>query len=73
MDNKTLTNDGREQILKCEDCGSQFKRTTEFMSYEISNPLFKWKRNKCDVCVNKRVNQAFKSMPEILSALNTSE
>ncbi len=57
--------------LLCEDCGSEFSRTKEYLSQKRTDPLFKWTCAKCDTCKKKRQDAAFKRMPEIMAALIT--
>ena len=57
--------------LLCEDCGSEFHRTKEYLNQKRTDTLFRWTCAKCDTCKKKRQDAAFKRMPEIMTALIT--
>jgi len=57
--------------LLCEDCGKNFTRTSDYLKQKRTDPLFKWSCAKCDECRDKRVDLAFKRLPEIMQAITT--
>lgn len=57
--------------LCCEDCGEKYSRPATYLEQKRNDPLFKWKKLKCDACVKKRVNKALDNMPKVLAGLAT--
>ena len=57
-------------VLLCNDCGSSFTRTSEYLMQQRTDPLFKWTCTKCDGCREKRVNLAFNRMASTISTVS---
>ena len=59
--------------MNCEDCGEEFSRTKEYLKQKRTDPLHRWRCVKCDECAVKRVDQAFKNLPNVIDALIEDE
>lgn len=69
----SVTNEEKDEsglsALLCEDCGSEFHRTKEYLSQKRTDPLYRWTCAKCDTCKNARSDAAFKRLPEIMNKM----
>jgi hypothetical protein len=60
----------RVVMLRCY-CGSQFGRTIEYISQKRKDPLFRWRCEMCDKCVEAKINKAFTHISETINVLAT--
>lgn len=59
--------------LICQQCEANFSRDKEYLDQTWrTDPVYKWKCNMCDSCVDIRIKQGLKNLPKVIEALAKS-
>ncbi len=61
--------------LKCEKCGVDYEKPTNFKKWNDKNPnvFFKWSLTFCDTCRRTKECQALKKLPDVLKLLTNAK